>query len=206
MPVMGLRLYLNPERNHQLEIHLQHLFGVPKFFHIADSVSGIGTFNSDSYDSTFYEKVQGKNYDHVCTAPVESEYGIFSIVNGAQLHVGDHGLKKVLFLRLRFSELLGCTARRSEWESPGQMSESSVFFEEVIPQQFRVPHTRFNIFREGPMEMMPNLLKIVDITEMKRGPQESPGYWVVTGAKFVVNKGKISLKVKYSLPHIYVSR
>ncbi|CAI9304407.1 unnamed protein product [Lactuca saligna] len=97
IPITGLRIYLNPERNHQLEIHLQYLFSVPKFFQIEDSVSEIGTFNSDSYNSAFYEKVQGKNYNHVCTAPIESEYGIFSIVNGAQQHVKDQGLKKSSF-------------------------------------------------------------------------------------------------------------
>ncbi|CAH1445241.1 unnamed protein product [Lactuca virosa] len=112
MPVTGLRLYLNRERNNQLEIHLQHLSGIPKFFQLEDSVNGIS--NSDSDDRRYYEKVQGKNYDYVCTAPVESGNRIFLIVNGAHLHVRDHGSKKVLFLRLRFSELLGCTARRSE--------------------------------------------------------------------------------------------
>lgn len=45
----------------------------------------------------------------------------------------------------------------------------------------------------------PKLLKFVDTTEMKRGPQEPPGYWVVSGARLVVEKGRISLRVKYSL-------
>ncbi|KAJ6777196.1 MACPF DOMAIN-CONTAINING PROTEIN CAD1 [Salix koriyanagi] len=45
----------------------------------------------------------------------------------------------------------------------------------------------------------PKLLKFVDTTEMTRGPQDSPGYWVVSGAKLNVDNGKISLRVKYSL-------
>jgi len=45
----------------------------------------------------------------------------------------------------------------------------------------------------------PKLLKLVDTTEMTRGPEESPGYWVVSGARLMVEKGKISLRVKYSL-------
>ncbi|GJW08026.1 hypothetical protein Tco_1570449 [Tanacetum coccineum] len=46
------------------------------------------------------------------------------------------------------------------------------------------------------------LLKFVDTTEMTRGPQETPGYWVVLGARLVVDKGKISLRVKYSLLNV----
>ncbi|KAG1331213.1 putative MACPF domain-containing protein [Cocos nucifera] len=45
----------------------------------------------------------------------------------------------------------------------------------------------------------PKLLKFVDTTEMVRGPQHSPGYWVVSGAKLHLERGKISLRVKYSL-------
>jgi hypothetical protein len=45
----------------------------------------------------------------------------------------------------------------------------------------------------------PKLLKFVDTTEMTRGPQDAPGYWAVSGAKLNVDKGKISLRVKYSL-------
>ncbi|CAA0841542.1 MACPF domain-containing protein [Striga hermonthica] len=43
------------------------------------------------------------------------------------------------------------------------------------------------------------LLRFVDVTEMTRGPQEPPGYWVVSGARLVVERGKISIRVKYSL-------
>lgn len=45
----------------------------------------------------------------------------------------------------------------------------------------------------------PKLRKFADTTEMTRGPQETPGYWVVSGARLVVEKGRISLRVKYSL-------
>jgi hypothetical protein len=34
---------------------------------------------------------------------------------------------------------------------------------------------------------------------MVRGPQDTPGYWVVSGAKLQLERGKISLRVKYSL-------
>lgn len=45
----------------------------------------------------------------------------------------------------------------------------------------------------------PKLLKYVDTAEMVRGPQDTPGYWVVSGAKLQLERGKISLRVKYSL-------
>ncbi|KAE9604200.1 hypothetical protein Lalb_Chr11g0068811 [Lupinus albus] len=33
---------------------------------------------------------------------------------------------------------------------------------------------------------------------MTRRPQDSPGYWVVSGAMLLVENGKISLSIKYS--------
>jgi hypothetical protein len=45
----------------------------------------------------------------------------------------------------------------------------------------------------------PKLLKFVDIVEMVRGPQDSPRYWVISGAKLQLVRGKISLRVKYLL-------
>ena len=40
------------------------------------------------------------------------------------------------------------------------------------------------------------LAKIVDTTEMSKGPQDIPGHWLVTGAKLGVDKGKIVLRDK----------
>ncbi|KAL7583010.1 hypothetical protein Lser_V15G46212 [Lactuca serriola] len=209
MPITGLRLHLNPDRNNQLEIHLQHLTSPPKFFQLEDSVTRI--LNSDCDDPKYYERLQGIIYDHICTAPVESE-DKFSIVTGAQLQVGNHRFKKVLFLRLRFSKVLGCTANKNpEWDvSPIQKAESSIpFTEKVLPQQFQAIHAPLH---EPKLvvhtKKMQKLLHLVDTTEVKRGPQESPGYWVVSGARLVVEKRnnsllilhqKISLEVKYSL-------
>jgi hypothetical protein len=39
----------------------------------------------------------------------------------------------------------------------------------------------------------------IDTTEVSRGPDDLPGYWVVTGAKLCMEGGKVALKVKYSL-------
>lgn len=43
------------------------------------------------------------------------------------------------------------------------------------------------------------LVKIVDMTETLKGPQDAPGHWLVTGAKLGVEKGKIVVRAKYSL-------
>jgi hypothetical protein len=43
------------------------------------------------------------------------------------------------------------------------------------------------------------MAKYIDTTEVTRGPDDLPGYWVVTGAKLCVEGGKIALKAKYSL-------
>ncbi|KAL4580765.1 hypothetical protein LXL04_016967 [Taraxacum kok-saghyz] len=141
MPVTGLRLYLNGEKNNHLEIHMQHLSSFPKSFQLEKSTE-TGILNNDPDNRRFYEKVNGNNFDRVCTAPVESE-DEFSIVTAARLHVGDYGSKKVLYLRLHFSKLLGCTTDRvSEWdESPGLKPKSLIPSPEVLPPQHEVPYT-----------------------------------------------------------------
>ncbi|GAB4847862.1 hypothetical protein Ancab_026922 [Ancistrocladus abbreviatus] len=158
----------------------------------------MGNLRQDSYDHKYYEKVGWKNFSHVCTAPVESDEDL-SIVTGAQLQVGDYGFKKVLFLRLRFSTVLGATvskASRMGWIT-------SHHFTSVPMPPPRPADVNINsaVYPGGPPfpVQTPKLLKFVDTTEMTRGPQETPGYWVVSGARLVVEKGKISLQVKYSL-------
>jgi hypothetical protein len=56
---------------------------------------------------------------------------------------------------------------------------------------------------EVPNAVTPNpkLLKLVNLKEMKRGPQDMPGHWLVSGAKLDVDGGKLALRVKYSLLH-----
>ncbi|KAI3497515.1 hypothetical protein L1887_40181 [Cichorium endivia] len=193
-PVTGLRLYLEGKRSNHLAIHLQHLSSLPRIFQFDDSVTGI--FNSDSYsdDRRYYEKVQLNNLSHICTAPVEFEDDN-AIVTGACLHIKDDGARKVLCLRLRFSVLLGAVLTKNpEWDaSPGLESGQQ-------PQPAEV-NINPGVYPGGPPTPVEaqKLLEYVDTTEMTRGPQESPGYWVVSGARLVVDKGKISLRVKYSL-------
>lgn len=208
-PVTGLRLYLEGKRSNRLAVHLQHLSSLPKVFQLKDDPSG--NFRQDSCDRRYYEKVGWKNFSHVCTAPVDSDEDL-SIVTGAQLQVGDYGFKKVLFLRLRFSTVLGAAlVKQPEWDGSPGLARKSGLISTLISHHFTtVPkpppqpaevNINSAVYPGGPPVPVqaPKLLKFVDTTEMSRGPQESPGYWVVSGARLMVEKGKISLRVKYSL-------
>lgn len=147
----------------------------------------------------------------MCTAPVESDEEL-SIVTGAQLLVGDHGFKNVLFLRLRFSTVKGAVSvKYPEWDGSPGLARKSGLISTLISHHFTAVqkpppqpadvNINSAVYPGGPPVPIqtPKLLKFVDTTEMTRGPQEPPGYWVVSGARLVVEKGKISLRVKYSL-------
>ncbi|KAL1534911.1 MACPF domain-containing protein isoform X1 [Salvia divinorum] len=208
-PVTGLRLYLEGKRSNRLAIHLQHLSSLPNIFQLEDDPSG--NFRQESYDRRYYEKVQWKNFSHVCTAPVETEEEL-SIVTGAQLQVGNYGFKKVLFLRLRFSTVKGAVSvKYPEWDGSPGLARKSGLISTLISHHFTAVqkpppqpadvNINSAVYPGGPPVPIqtPKLLKFVDTTEMTRGPQEPPGYWVVSGARLVIEKGKISLRVKYSL-------
>ncbi|KAL6576653.1 cinnamoyl-Coa reductase [Orobanche minor] len=114
------------------------------------------------------------------------------IVTGAQLGVWDFGAKSVLYLKLLFSKVPGCTIRRSVWDhSPSNLSA----WQKADGGSFS---SAVNERGEG-LGQIGKLTKIVDMTEMSKGPQDMPGHWLVTGAKLGVDKGKIVLRVKYSL-------
>ncbi|CAA2967402.1 Hypothetical predicted protein [Olea europaea subsp. europaea] len=208
MPVTGMRLYLEGKRSNCLAIHLQHLSSVPKSFqpHYES-----GQNYSNSYDRRYYEKVQGKSFSHVCTAPVESDDDL-SIVTGARFEVGESGMKSVLFLRLHFARVAGSTVvKKPVWDGSPALVQKSGILSTLISTKFSTGHkpppkpadVNINsaLYPEGPPTPAPTrkLLRFVDTTEMTRGPQDPPGYWVVSGARLMVDRGKISLRVKYSL-------
>ncbi|GLT97058.1 hypothetical protein SLE2022_146430 [Rubroshorea leprosula] len=208
-PVTGLRLYLEGKRSNCLAIHLQHLSSLPKVFQLEDDPKG--NFNPESYNRKYYERVQWKNYSHVCTAPIESDEDL-SIVTGAQLQVENRGFKKVLFLRLRFSTVFGAmVVKHPEWDGSPGLAPKSGLISTLISHHFTAAqkpppkpadvNINSAVYPGGPPVPVqaPKLLKFVDTTEMMRGPQETPGYWVVSGARLVVERGRISLRVKYSL-------
>ncbi|RWR89178.1 MACPF domain-containing protein CAD1-like protein isoform X1 [Cinnamomum micranthum f. kanehirae] len=202
-PVTGLRLCLEGSKQNRLAIHLQHLASLPKILqphwdpHVA--IGAPKWQGPEEQDSRWFEPIKWKNFSHVSTAPIENtetSIGDLSgahIVTGAQLGVWDFGSKSVLHLKLLFSRVPGCTIRRSVWDhSPSNISHlrrpdnpsSSSTAEEMSSDDKRSDN---------------KLVKIVDLTEMSKGPQDIPGHWLVTGAKLGVEKGKIVLRVKYSL-------
>ncbi|KAL5567401.1 hypothetical protein UlMin_030565 [Ulmus minor] len=208
-PVTGLRLYLEGKRSNCLAIHLQHLSSQPMTFQLQDEVKG--NVSHLSADRRYFEKVQWKSFSHVCTAPVEANDDL-SVVTGAHFEVGDSGLKKVLFLRLHFSRVIGTTTvRQPEWDGSPGLAQKSGIISTLISTHFSTPqkpppkpsdvNINSAVYPGGPPvpSQAPKLLRFVDTTEMTRGPQDSPGYWAVSGARLVVEKGKISLRVKYSL-------
>ncbi|KAJ6857868.1 MACPF domain-containing protein [Populus alba x Populus x berolinensis] len=184
-PVTGLRLYLEGKRSNCLAIHLQHLTSLPKTFQLADERGGnISEFSSDR---RYYEK-----------PPVESEDDL-SIVTGAQFEVGESGLKKVLFLRLQFSRVIGATTlRRSEWDGSPALNQKSGIMSTLISTRFSsaqkqpppqpVVNINSAVYPGGPpvAAQTPKLLKFVDTTEMTRGPQDAPDTGPCLGQSFNV--------------------
>ncbi|EFJ15643.1 hypothetical protein SELMODRAFT_234182 [Selaginella moellendorffii] len=181
-PVTGLRLYIQGKSLNRLSVHLQYLSNLPK---ILEQHWGTSTYSDaprwkrSDEDPRWLEHVQWKSFSHINTAPVEyvepcigDEASAF-IVTGAQLQVSDSRTRPVLFLRLQFTRVPGCSIRRSNSA----------------------------VFSGGPSQSVhgSRLLKFVDINEMSKGIQDEPGHWIVTGAKLDVENGKICLKVKYSL-------
>ncbi|KAL4301997.1 hypothetical protein GQ457_10G022640 [Hibiscus cannabinus] len=207
-PVTGLRLILEGNRSNRLAVCMEHLSSLPKCFHQLVNEPNDALPVQESYDKRYFEKLGWNNLSVVCTAPVESGDDC-SIVTGAQLLLEKYGSKSVLLLRLRFSTVSGnCRSRRAEWDGPFRFPPksralSSPQLPHTIPSVHPppLPHTISSVYPGGPPmpSYTPELLKFVDTTEIKRGPQDLPGYWVVSGARLVVEKGKIGLRVKYSL-------
>lgn len=205
-PVTGLRLSLEGNKQNRLAIHLQHLVSLPKNLQPHwDAHMAIGApkwQGPEEQDSRWFEPIKWKNFSHVSTAPIEiteTNIGDLSgvhIVTGAQLGVWDFGAKNVLHLKLLFSKVPGCTIRRSVWDHnpstpvAGHKSDgaSSSSAKKTSDEK-----------KEDSSVHIGKLAKIVDMTEMSKGPQDIPGHWLVTGAKLGVEKGKIVLRIKYSL-------
>uniref|UniRef100_A0A0D9WNW5 MACPF domain-containing protein n=1 Tax=Leersia perrieri TaxID=77586 RepID=A0A0D9WNW5_9ORYZ len=180
-------------------------------------------------DDRYYEPVQRRMFAHVCTAPVKYDPRWVShnarnagsppaayVVSGAQLHVKSHDSTSILHLRLQFTELPGHSVVQSRWAhagggsvggGKGSSSFLSMSFASAAAEkeQQQAAAARFNIdsgvFAGGPPVPVgtQRLLKFVETAQVTMGPQDTPGYWLVTGAKLDVEKGKISLHVKFSL-------
>ncbi|KAH7366069.1 hypothetical protein KP509_18G061900 [Ceratopteris richardii] len=219
-PVTGMRLFLEGKKHDKIAIHLQYLSGIPKILqplwgsHISGEPSWQGP---DSKNVKYFEPVQWKNFSHVCTAPIENtetwigDHVGACVVVGAQLDVKSFNLKNVLCLRLMYLRIPEARIRRSEWDHMPAMTTKSGMFSSFLSGAFSAPaatpakHSpvllNSGIYPRGPPTSVqdPKLLKFIDTTEMTKGPQDMPGHWLVTGAKLYVEKGRISLRVKYSL-------
>lgn len=205
-PVTGLRLGLEGIKQNRLAIHLQHLVSLPKILQPHwDAHMAIGApkwQGPEEQDSRWFEPIKWKNFSHVSTAPIEytetciGDLSGVHIVTGAQLGVWDFGAKNVLHLKLLFSKVPGCTIRRSVWDhNPSAPSSQKSDGSSSSHVNSRTPEDK----KEDSLTQTGKLAKIVDLTEMSKGPQDIPGHWLVTGAKLGVDKGKIVLRVKYSL-------
>ncbi|XP_009343152.2 MACPF domain-containing protein NSL1-like [Pyrus x bretschneideri] len=212
-PVTGMRLYLEGKKSDHLAIHLQHLSTLPNNLQLSDDHSYDPI--AEPEERGYFEPVKWSIFSHVCTAPVQYNGACIddsaSIVTKAWFEAKSVGMRKVLFLRLGFSTVASAKLRRSEWEGPSSSSRKSGFISTLISTRFSTalypPVTPIKVdlnsavYPRGPPlpSKAPKMAMFVDTKEMLRGPEDSPGYWVVTGAKLCVEGGRISVRVKYSL-------
>lgn len=219
-PVTGIRLFLEGKKNSQLGVHLQHLSASPSAITVVtgDAVSA-GAGVAEVNERAYYEPVRSPLLTHACTAPVQHNGARIddcaAVVTAAWLEVREACLKKVLFLRLGFSGVARTKIRRSEWDGPlavarksgsvsamlsAALSGSIAAAAKTEPPEGKV-EVNSAVFPKGPPVPLPvqRMAKYIDTTEVTRGPDDLPGYWVVTGAKLCVEGGKIALKAKYSL-------
>ncbi|KAI4296785.1 hypothetical protein L6164_036710 [Bauhinia variegata] len=216
-PVTGIRLFLEGRKSNYLAVHLQHLSNLPSIFHISDDDGDEPA--DEPIHRAYFEPVKWKMFSHVCTAPVEHHTDDDSrVVTKAWFEVKLVGMKKVLLLKLGFSKVSSARIRTSEWDGPSTLSRKSGFFSALIstrlskelhPPQKPTSKTDINSAAyngnsfdssDPPVPTKaPKMLSFVDTTELVRGPGDTPGHWVVTGAKLCVDSGRISIRVKYSL-------
>ncbi|KAL7149558.1 hypothetical protein ABFS83_05G049300 [Erythranthe nasuta] len=179
----------------------------------------------------YFEPIQWKQYSRVCTAPVKydpnwappnPEPGPAFIVTGAQLHVvkNPDSKKNVLHLRLSYSRVSNTYIVQSNWMQCASETHSmkSGFFSSITTslaggyygEKEKVVGPVImdsGIYPKGPplRSQGVKMLKFVETAELCRGPSDSPGHWVVTGAKLDIEKGKICLRVKFSLLNLLSS-
>ncbi|KAF7840282.1 MACPF domain-containing protein NSL1 [Senna tora] len=213
-PVTGIRLYLEGKKSDHLAIHLQHLSDLPGVLKISDN------HHYESIDEPvergYYEPVKCSMFSHVCTAPVQYNRSHIdestAIVTKAWFDVKLMGMKKVLFLRLGYSAVASARIRRSEWDGPSTGTRKSGFFSALMsttrlnkellsPEKATKVDVNSAVYHVGPPvpTRALKMLSFVDTNEKVRGPEDTPGYWVVTGAKLSAENGRISIKAKYSL-------
>ncbi|KAI0523225.1 hypothetical protein KFK09_005619 [Dendrobium nobile] len=219
-PVTGIRLHLEGKYTNCLAIHLQHLSTTPTLF--SSTTPTTLRWNSSATvaagNDNYYEPLDWRRLSRVCTAPVEPEPDWLPtlpesayVVSGAQLQMD--GGSSTLHLRLLFTELPGCFITRSIWErgpllfssGPSGFLQRSGILSGVAEREVLVEMPKVvvdsGIFAGGPPAagLAKKLQKYVDTRERCKGAGDSPGYWVVTGAKLDLDKGRIGIHVRFSL-------
>ncbi|KAG6399076.1 hypothetical protein SASPL_140550 [Salvia splendens] len=214
-PVTGMRLYLEGIKSNRLGIHLQQLVNPPVLLEGRMELPGMWRSTEETPDHHRYlEPIQWKKFANVCTAPVKydprwvkpGDEAAF-IVTGAQLHV----TKDVLHLRLLYSKVSAAYIVHSNWMQTASANHSlkSGFFSSIsttitgtADKEKSVPViVDSGVYPTGPpaAAQTQKLQKFVDTTQLCRGPSDSPGHWLVTGAKLDVEQRKICLRVKFAL-------
>ncbi|XP_057992701.1 MACPF domain-containing protein At1g14780 isoform X1 [Hevea brasiliensis] len=214
-PVTGMRFYLEGMKGNRLAIHLQHLSNTPKMLENKIDDTQWWRGSEESNDDGFIEVVSRKMFSHICTAPVKynprwsRRKEVAYIVTGAQLHIKKRDSKNVLHLRLLYSKVSDSFVAQSRWvqvsseysqKSSGLLSALSTSIsgnaEKKKPQAVVVDSSVFPSGPPVPVQTQ-KLLKFVDLSQLCRGPQDSPGHWLVTGAKLDLERGKICLQEKW---------
>ncbi|MED6180544.1 hypothetical protein PIB30_011056 [Stylosanthes scabra] len=218
-PITGMRLFLEGMKCNRLAIHLQHLLNTPIMFD--GKIEDTTIWSEEVNDDRFFEAVNSKKFSHVCTAPVKYDTrwrtekdDVAFIVTGAQLHVKKHdSARNVLHLRLLFSKVSNSAVVKSNWTQglSSGLSQKSGLFSAISTSIISGSNkdqkkaasvvVDSSVFPTGPPVPVQTqkLLKFVDLSQLCKGPQDSPGHWLVTGARLVLDKGKIRLWVKFSL-------
>ena len=203
----------------RLAIHLQHLSNTPMMLDNKIDETSIWRGSEDIADDRYFEAIQRKKFSHISTAPVKYDSGWTSnedvafIVTGAQLLVKKHDSKNVLHLRLLFSKVSDAFIVQSSWTQVSSgFSQKSGLFSAIstsisgCPLKEKQPAVVVDsgVFPTGPPVSVQaqKLLKFIDMSQLCKGPQDSPGHWLVTGARLQLEKGKICLHVKFSLLNI----
>ncbi|CAA0811505.1 MACPF domain-containing protein [Striga hermonthica] len=173
-PVTGVRLYLEGIKGNRLAIHLQHLVTPPLLLQRQRQSQLWWRSTQHITDSQHYfEAVQWKKFSHICIAPLSGCY----VVQSSWMD--------------RASD---CHSIRSAFFST--ISASSI--RDRDPEQVIVDS---GVYPTGPpaAQLQKKMLRFVDTSEICHGPSDNPGHWLVTGAKLDLDKGKICLRVKFSL-------
>lgn len=206
----------------RLAIHLQHLTNCPIMFQNKVHDTTIWQGSEDIADhEQFLEAINGKKFSHICTMPIKynpkwnSKKDVAFIVTGAQLLMKKQDSKNVLHLRLLFSRVSDCYVTQSKWaECSSEFSQKSGLFSAItmsisgtnqaVKEKQPAVIVDSGVFPTGPpvSQHTQKLLKFVDTSHLCKGPQDNPGHWLVTGARLVLEKGKIGLHVKFSLLNI----